>query len=197
MSKQPNDLIPTPSTIEFQQSDDQLTIIRKWLDWKTLYLTFFTVIWNYSLLSTMGVAPLMTSLGLFMLPFLAVGIFLIYYAIAKWVNRTYIFANDNEIIVRYQPIPCPWLGNQRLRVANLKRIYSIKKVHRNAQNTNISYVVRANTHTGGDQKLVVVSNQEEAVFIEGTLENYYDVKDEPQQGEIGGPKSPNFWDRLF
>lgn len=187
-----------PHTIQLNQAHNHITIIRRWLDWKTFYFTVFTITWN-SLIFSNFVPIIFTAstISLFMIPFLLVGVFLIYYTIAKWINRTYIFANRKKIIVRYQPMPCPWLGNKQLRMTNLKRLYSKKKVQYHARGTNISYEVRANTHTGVDKKLVVVSNREEALFIEQILENYFNIEDEPQEGEIGGPTPPNFWHRLF
>ena len=50
---------------------------------------------------------------------------------------------------------------------------------------NFNYEIRADTHSGGDKKLTVVSSKEEAVFIERTLEQYYNIQDEPQLGEVG------------
>jgi hypothetical protein len=195
-----------PETIKIHRNDNSLVITRKWFDLETIYITVFTIIWNSIIFPTYGIflVPFIRKISfesiflvLVMLPFLIGGILLIYYTIAKWINQTYIFANHEEIIVRYQPIPVFWLKNKQLRVAKLKRLYSKKKVNNSGQGRNVSYEIHANTHTGADKKLVVFSSSEEALCVEKTLETYFNIEDEPRKGEIGGPKPPNFWDRLF
>lgn len=111
------------------------------------------------------------------------------------MNKTYIIANDEEIIIYHKPLPFPSV-NKQFKVANLERLYSKKIVKKNNGKNHVSYEVRVNTYTGADKQLVVFSNSEEALFIEQILEDYLNIEDEPREGEIGGPKSPNFFDRL-
>ena len=108
------------------------------------------------------------------------------------LNYTYIVANKELIAVSYGSVPFPWFSNQQIQATQLKRLYS--KVYSSGQNSR-TYIIYVET-TRGEETLVRVNSPEEALFIERTLEDYYNLEDQPQEGEIGGPEI-NVWDRFF
>ncbi|QDZ39087.1 hypothetical protein FRE64_03535 [Euhalothece natronophila Z-M001] len=194
--------IEAPKSIQIHQSDASLIITRKWLDRKTIIYTFVPIAiilfaiqplflisnfinnhFNETLQDIIRIEDsneviwlgLVALIGLL---FLITGIFFVYYIITKWLNQTRIWANEEEILINHQPLPCPWIRNKRVRKANLERLYA----KRNQKNQ--SYDIYANTYTGDDKKIITVATGKEALFIERTLEDYYNLEDQPQKGEI-------------
>lgn len=131
----------------------------------------------------------------FFLLFFSIGLLLIYLTVMQWRNYTYIVANKEHITVSYGSVPSPLFRNQHIEATQLKRLYS-KRYSKNQNKINDTYIIHADTTRVIEETLVRVDSREEALFIERTLEDYYNIEDQPQKGEIGGPKI-NVLDMLF
>lgn len=183
--------INIPKSIKVYQTDDGLIFTQKWGSiGLNIYITFFTTLCNgFLLFFTIVMASSTNTSGdiwviFILLPLcLLIGFLLIYFTLALWLNKLYIIASNEKIIIRDQPIPFPWNNNKQLRVANLERLYSKKRVTM-SPGKSVIYEVRVNTYTGADKQLVGFSKSEEALFIEQILEDYLNIKDEPREGEI-------------
>jgi hypothetical protein len=127
----------------------------------------------------------------YFLVFFSTGLLLIYVAVMQWRNYTYIVANEELITVSYGSVPCPWFRNQQIKATQLKRLYS--KVYSRGKN-GYTYIIHAkmtwkrNKNREIEETLVSVDTSQEALFIERILEDYYNIEDQPQEGEIGGPE---------
>jgi len=129
------------------------------------------------------------------------GILLHYITIAIWFNETYIFTYNDQIIIRKKPIP--WVGDTVFSFVKLKDLYSINlrsspslrlsfvvlielplcffEVGSNQESTDI-FEVRAKDDNGTDKK-IIFGTYEETLFIEKTLRDYFNLEDEPQEGQ--------------
>ena len=126
--------------IQVYETSSNLIIIRKWLDIEIIFWIILTIIASVSFFTLLFISFIyidnikmtleVTNVSLifllldnivllliFILSFLLYT-FIIYNLIAKWINRTYIFANNKEIIIRYEPLPCPWLGHQTIQTVD-------------------------------------------------------------------------------
>jgi len=175
-----NDQFPDkPKSIQVKQVNNEITIIKEWFNYSSLFLAIFTLVWcsitfrlYYFILFYEWTGDLgRIEIILITSPFLVGGICLPYYTIASWINKTYIFANKDAIIVRHQPIP--WKGNISVRVVKLENFYSKETVEDRGDNRRIYYELHAKTLNGADKKLLEVNDSEEALFIEKTLKDYF------------------------
>ena len=192
-----------PNTIQFNEEDSCLIIIKKWLDWKTHFITLFTSFWtSISLLIIYLFGVTITSL--FGILFFIGNIFLIYYTIAKWVNKTYIFIDKNKIFISCKPIPIPWISDRELKIMELQTLYSKKKIRYRhhiygiyRQNKKVSYEVCANTYNYGKKTLIIVSNAKEALFIEKKIKQYLNFENEYISSGIWVDEPPDFLDKIL
>jgi hypothetical protein len=193
-----------PSNIKIDQTNNGITIRKRWLHQKTLYLIFFTTLWDSLVLPHYEqlLAPIFTSslyevlfpFFLYKVLFLFFTIVLNYITLAKWFNRTYIVAGNQEIVVNYKPFPVLYLKNKKFYIVDIERLYSKKKIQ-NA-NRNPTYQIFLQTRTGIDKKLIFFKERKEALFVEETLETYFQIQDRARVGEIGGPYESSIPDTM-
>lgn len=173
----------TPKRIKIHQDDNQLKIRKKWGG--GAFMAIFAILWNGSVImlaitfansnNTSGNTSIVFP---FFLLFFSVGLVFIYAAIVQCLNYTYIVANKQFITVSYGPVPVPGLSNQQIQATQLKKLYSKVYFHRNANGQDsYNYIIHAKTIRGIEETLVNVDSREEALFIEKTLEDYYNIED--------------------
>lgn len=202
----PNE-IESPKSIKIHQDDTQIKISKKWTG--GAFMARFAILWNgifivLALLfansdNTTGNPSLLFP---YFLVFFSTGLLLIYVAVMLWRNYTYIVANEELITVSYGSVPCFWFRNQQIKATQLKRLYS--KVYSVASQNGYAYTYiihakmtwKRKKNREIEETLVSVDTSQEALFIERILEDYYNIEDQPQEGEIGGPKI-NIWDRFL
>ncbi len=209
-----NQIIP-PDNINIERYDVNLLIRIKWLssqNWlkpRIIKLTKFTILltsitiflllyWIMLIVKTGEIDDPLTFLTIILL---AIDIYIGYFLIVLYFNQIYIFGDSEQITISHnfpaQKLTQNLIRNKKLRVVNLKRFYS-KKLKNYPRRLGIGplFAVYASTHTGADKKLITVASGEEALFLEKTLERFYQIEDEPQPGEVGAPnikpkKQPN------
>lgn len=79
-------------------------------------LISFTIFFLSLINSSLGIS-------LIVLPFCLGSLFILYYTIAIWVNRTYITVNDKAIVVRHKPLPLPTCHNLIKKLVKLENLY--------------------------------------------------------------------------
>jgi len=202
-----------PKKLRVKHLFNNIIIIKKWFNTTTLFFTLLTLIMWYAsifliLFYAFGTKYLETVV--FQLLFLALlllalpsGILLHYFTLAKWLNQTYIRAYPDEIIVNKTPVH--WVDDKKVfPITKIKRFYSQKLVNRMSYK-NLSSVFRLILYSletdsrepfevrfidlNGTDKQLVVGTSEEALFFEKTLEIYFNIEDEPQEGELGSETS--------
>jgi hypothetical protein len=175
-----------PDNMEMQKFDSYIQISRKWFGWQAIFLVVFAIIWNaflFSFYKDLGKnADTLTKL----LPLIhvAAGIGISYYAIASLFNVSTIFVSKDTLEISHKPIP--WLGNKRLKSAELKQIYVKEKIKRNNNNTSVTYEVRAILLNGKSIKIISgLPNSEQALYVEQEIERYIGIEDVKVKGEVG------------
>lgn len=168
--------VEQPTNIKVNQTNNQFILIRKWRNLDSYNWIFSTfVAWLILFILIGKEVPII--LILILIPVMSV---ITYFAIAKWVNKTYILINRNKLMIRHKPIP--WFRDKKqIRIDNLKLLFFEEKetteeiTEEELEENNESkpvYEVYADTYTGAEEKLVVVYNREEALFIIKTVEDY-------------------------
>lgn len=165
-----------PEQVQLFHRGSHIEIVQKWFGWHVILLTPFAMLFGAYGLAQLAINPLEENPGFYFLP--ALGIWLMYFAAAGWINRTHIFVSREKIAVRHRPIPS-W-GNKELDVSSLKQLY----VKERPVSGGSIYEVRATTHNGRDIKLVGPITSEQAFYIEQEIEKYVGIEDIPVKGEI-------------
>lgn len=115
--------VQLPAQMELFQSGSGVEIVQKWFSWMTVFLTVFTVIWTVFtviwvwdriVFSHLG-SMIKTSPWELVLP--VVGVFLVYYSLASWLNRTHILVSREKIAVRQGRVPCGATKNCSSRIS--------------------------------------------------------------------------------
>jgi hypothetical protein len=154
-----------PDRIRLDRTGNEITIAIKWFDFGTIIITVFTFVWDIILFSTIS------DIGLTLLIFVVAGIVLTYYAIAKWVNWTYITASQEKSIVSSQPLS--WFGDKKFEVSRLQQLLYKKETRNRGKRT--CYVIYVDTGSSKKTKLIELDKEQEASFITTSLQEYFNL----------------------
>ncbi|MDQ8193259.1 hypothetical protein QEH59_02405 [Coraliomargarita sp. SDUM461004] len=177
-------LTPLPANLEILHDRDALIIRRKWFSVFAFFLALFTLIWNGFMVVWMTIALKNGAwpMAAFGSIHAMVGIFLAYFCVASFVNKTDISIDPNYLKVRHYPLP--WRGAKKLRVHEIQQLYCKEHIHRSKNGMNISYHLLAITNNRREQKLLSgLQEASQAQFIEREIENILGLKDIPVAGE--------------
>ncbi len=162
-----------PDKLKFFQHGSYIEFVRKWFGWEVIVLTFFVMIWNGAILEIFSKEGLgQDEMAKFFAPlFIAVGICITYYTLARWLNRTHVLVSPGKIAVRHKPIP--WYGNKEIPVVDIKQLYSKEKVRRSSKGAHITYEVHIITNSDRNIKLLRgLETREQARYLEQEIEKY-------------------------
>lgn len=182
--------LPKKFTLDFY--DEYMHITLSWFGKKTMTATLlvafyigFNLAFFFSDSTTTIGSPLIIKILPWIEVFLGVGV--LYYALATWVNKTHIFVGQNAMEIIHKPLP--WLGHKRLDAKNIKQLYSTKKISRSTTNNHTrsitNYYLHVVSFDGDDMSLLNVENSEQALFLEKQIEKYLGIKNLKVRGEIG------------
>ena len=167
--------------LELRESlDIELSWGKRW--YENIFLLFFTVVWNLFI----GVFVFMAffSGGVGMLPFMSihilVGIGLIYYQLATFLNTTYITANRHHIHIEHKPIRVPFFGSKLIEVTEINQLFVHKYVKSTSKNGTRSYshAVKMMLNSGRVEQLIKgIDYYDQARFIEQELERFLGIQD--------------------
>ena len=181
-----------PDKLELFHRGSHIEIVRKWFGGKIVVQTVFAIFGSggflYMIPKRLPSESLEASI-FFWLICAAIVIWLTYYLVAGWLNRTHILVGGGKITVRHRPIP--WVGNLELGVSNLKQLYSTEKISRIRSSASsyevVTYEVHAVTPNGRDIMLVRdLETSAQALYIEQEIEKCLGIEDTPVHGEVGG-----------
>ena len=178
--------LPDRFTLE-REATGGLLITRRWFSPVFIFLAFFTVFWNGFMVVwfTIAISQGETLMALFGSIHGAVGIGLVYFTLAGFVNRTEIRVDYRALTVRHRPLPV--FSNRDIPASDLKQLYSKERIRTRSKGGNHhSFEVHALTHSGRNIRLLSgLPNSEQALFVEQELEKYLRIEDRPVKGEIG------------
>jgi hypothetical protein len=177
--------VPLPKGIAVEHQGYELAIVRRWLSAKYFFLIFFCLFWDGFLLVwyTIAISQRIWIMALFATLHTAIGLFLTYYTLAGFFNRTQVRVSPSLLAVRHGPVP--WWGNKQLDSTGIAQVYCKEHIRRSRGTTSASYSVHAALHAGGETKLVDdLDNADQALYLEQEVERFLGVKDVPVRGEM-------------
>ncbi len=179
--------VAMPKSFRFERSGDAIRLTRRWFGPMAFVMLFFAILWNGFLLVWHGIA---LSQGLwFMSAFglihTAVGLFLIYYVLALFLNSTALHLSPE--ILKIETGPLPWKGNKSLPAAEVEQIYCREKISRNRNGSSTTYNVEAVLRGNRRETLVTgLGDPDHARFIEQQIERHLHLADTRVAGEYAG-----------
>lgn len=180
--------------LEVYEDRNALAITLKWFTPIAIFLLFFTIVWDgflvfwYSLAFS-GEAPWI--MGLFPVVHVAVGVYLTYYTLCLLFNKTFIDIAGNYLTVVHKPIPW-WRGNRKVPVNAISQLYVVEKKSSGKNGTTYTYELRAKMYDQNDIEILALdgASAEDVQRIEGHLEKFLGINDEPVKGEYGRGDMP-------
>jgi hypothetical protein len=116
--------------------------------------------------------------------YVGIGVWLTYYVIAGFVNRTRVAVGGGAVDVRIGPLP--WPGSKRVEASDIEQIFCEMIIARSRGGTQF-YAYCVNAVTSRSWKLTLVSGLEErdvALFLEREIEKALGITDEYVPGQL-------------
>ncbi len=176
---------PLPSNIELVTEYDAIVIRRAWKSAIAYALIVFTLFWNAFMVVWMSIAINQGAweMAAFGSIHATVGLFLIYYNIALFLNKTDIRIDTYNLSVKHYPLP--WMGQIQIPVENVQQVYCKEKITRNKNSTSITYEVHCIDRNNKQKKLLSgLNDSSQAQFIEAEIEKILGIKNRPVSGEF-------------
>lgn len=178
--------VSLPKGFRLDRSGDTVRISRRWIGPPAFFLLFFTVFWNGFMLvwHTISLSTGMWFMSAVGLIHTGVGLFLIYYVLALFLNTTVVLASPRELEIQIGPVP--WRGNKRLPRDMVEQLFCREKISRGKNGPSSSYHVEAVLR--GNRRETLASgfhDSDHALFVEQEIERHLGITDIPVAGEHG------------
>ncbi len=188
--------VPVPSSIRIEEDADGSRIIQRWFSAKFIFMAFFCVawdsflcVWYSSVLTGMrfgggGIGGPGILFALFPLLHVGVGVYLTYYTLAGFLNRTTVELNQGTLATYFDPLP--WPGEVKIPTAELKQLYC-KEERKNGKRGSVHYTYTLYAVTRDDRQVKVLAGLDSldvARSFEQQLETWLRIKDQRVQGEL-------------
>ena len=177
--------VPLPKGLIVDEQEDRLTLTRKWFSPKFIFITFFALLWNAFMVGwfTISISMGQWEMAAFGSIHACVGLWLIYYVLAGFLNRTTISIDSSALIIRHKPIPYP--GNREIPSEQINQLFSKEKISQGKNSTSIAYELHAILR--GQEKLKLLSgldDADQALYLEQEIEKYLGIEDRVVRGEL-------------
>lgn len=182
-----------PEGLELNNTGTGIEITRKWFSVLHIFTGIFALVWCgflffwYSILGSIAAPGEETSnflliFYLFPLIHVAVGVYLLYYSLCGFFNKTTISVDWENLRIKHHPLP--WRGNRTIPRSDIKQLYVKRQESRTRNGISVTYDINLITHSGSDIKLVKgLTADEQALFIEREVEKYLHIENVPVRGE--------------
>lgn len=176
--------MPVPGGFTMFEGSQEIVFERKWFSIAHLGTLVFAVVWNaftYFFYIMMMSGNVSVIILLFPIMHLLVGLWLMYYSLCGFFNKTIIKANHQEVSVRH--LPLPWGGEKVIHTSTISQLYIVEQTRKHRGSIIASYdiqVLLSNAHTISLVK--GLDTREEALFLERTLERFLHIEDQPVEG---------------
>ncbi len=176
-------ILPTPASLEVDETTKGITISYRWYSWVAWFLIFFALLWNGFLVGWF-LAPTPWFFKAFASLHLAVGIGLVWYIVALFLNKTSIAISRYEVEVLHQPIPFPTFKNKKLEKRQVQQVYLKENISRGKNGTTITYDICHLDEQGKSGVLLNVKETETGLFIKRKIEHYFGITPQAIEGEF-------------
>lgn len=178
--------VPLPKGFHLEREMGSVTITRRWFGPLAFILLFFALFWNGFMIVWHAIAlgTGMWFMSAFGLLHTGVGMFLIYYVLALFLNSTVIRATAYELVVSTGPLP--WKGNKRIAADAVDQLFCKEKISHGKNGSSASYRIEAVLHGNMRETLATgFSDPDQALFVEQEIERHLKITDVPVAGEYG------------
>ncbi|MEO8614416.1 MAG: hypothetical protein ABI600_04690 [Luteolibacter sp.] len=178
--------VALPKSFQIRRTPQSLDISRRWFGAHAFFLLLFAIVWNSFMVvwHTISLTQGLWFMSAFGLLHTCVGIFLIYYVLALFLNSTVVRANNQSLEVKSRPMP--WKGDKLLANSEVEQLYCIEKISRGQNGSSASYRVEAVLRGNRRETLIGgLTDPDHALFIEQQLEHFLKISDTPVAGEYG------------
>ncbi len=181
-----------PKGIEMLRLSNELSIDISWRKNSTSmsFLTLFALIWNGILFPVAFFAILSGEFHMliFMSLHLTVGIGLLYYIFATFVNTTYITVDERQVSVEHRPLKVPFYPNRSIPTNDIEQIYVDKYVASTSNGSpNYAYAVQAILKNRKRVKLLAgMDDPQQSLYVEQEIESFLDIPDREVEEEWKG-----------
>src|ERR1035441_4001925 len=113
--------LPVPGNLALIPTKDGVIIRKNWLTWKLLPIGAFVAVWDGFLWIWMSTVTLPAHMGAFLVvPPILIGVWLTYYFLVSFINKTDIIISSSNVAVTTHP--APWYGNRSVKCSAIKNI---------------------------------------------------------------------------
>ncbi len=178
-----------PNGIEVLSLSNHLEITINWRKSAKYFTPFFALFWNgfISIFIFLGIASGEMIMAIFMIPFILVGIYLIYASLGYMLNTTYITVNERSFWVEHKPINFLIQKDQYYEIDEIDQLYVRRHEVGKSNDTPVhAYAVDLMLKNGETIKLVKELHAVQyARYIEQEIEYFLKIPDRPVEGEWG------------
>lgn len=178
--------VPLPKGFHLERGMDSVTITRRWFGPVAFFLLFFALFWNGFMIvwHSIALGKGMWIMSAFGLLHTGVGVFLVYYVLALFLNSTVIRATAFELVVTTGPLP--WKGDKRIAAETVEQLFCMEKISRGKNGSSASYRVEAVLRGNVRETLARgFTDPDQALFVEQEIERHLKITDVPVPGECG------------
>ncbi len=178
-------LSPLPRNLELVTEYDAIIIRRTWKSPVAYFLTVFSLFWNAFMVVWMSISISKGAWGMVACGSIhaAVGLGLIYFTIALFLNKTDIRIDAYNLSVKHYPLR--WIGQLKIPVQNIQQVYRKEITTRNKNSASVSYELHCVDHHNRQRTLLNgLNDSSQARFIETEIEKTLGIKDRPVSGEF-------------
>lgn len=177
--------VKRPAGVSRSVRGGTLRLSWRWFENAAYFYVFFALFWNIIAFTVVGGAVSAGAFSFLMFPHPLIGLGLIYYTAAMFLNTTEIKVNSQEIQVRHQPLP--WRDWQTVSVKQLSQLYTGDVV--SGKQRKRTYVVKLMTLDGEFKRLIGgLKSAEYAFYIEQEIESFLNMQDVSVSGELSRRK---------
>jgi hypothetical protein len=163
-----------------------LVLRRRWFSPTVIFMLFFAIFWDGFLvfwysnaLERSSPDPITLAVPLL---HVAAGVFVTYSALTGLFNHSEIMVRDGTLSVRHGPLP--WPGNIALATSELRQLFVRQRVHRGKNGTSTTYALCADVGGIARDLLRSLRSQDEARYLEQTIEAHLSIEDDPSAGDV-------------
>jgi hypothetical protein len=178
--------VPLPKGFLLERGMDSVTITRRWFGPLAFILLFFALFWNGFMIVWHAIAlgTGMWVMSAFGLIHTGIGLFLVYYVLALFLNSTVIRATPFELVVSTGPLP--WKGNKRIAADQVEQLFCKERISHGKNGSSANYRIEAVLRGNVRETLVTgFSDPDQALFVEQEIERHLKIADVPVAGEYG------------
>lgn len=176
-----------PKQMSWEQSMAGLSLVYRWYSPSAWAILLFTLFWDGFMVVWMSIAFTQGEWGMaaFGSIHASVGIFLAYWTLCKFKNRTTIAFLADRVTVRTTPFKFLMGKDVDVVVKDLDQVYCEEKITRNKNGVTYRYHVKAKLKGGENVTLVKdLEKPEQALYLEQEIERTLGIRDVAVPGEM-------------